>query len=268
MSKYTPLRAHLRSQPDERSELVLSFGEIEQILRVVLPATARSQRPWWANTESHSHAASWLQEGWRIERVNFAGEQAVFRRSNGKSNRMQRDAKIYTRLKLFFESLPPPQRQVVLTFSELGSLIGQTLPEAPLRYRSWWANTASSPQGGAWTEGGWSLQKVYLPPKLAVFRKVSEDPLKAIPRYVKELLEGSPRSRPDIQTLSGWLRICRQVGWYFEGTILFERVVSFMESADDLQRAEVDEDYDVCRRELMRYKDAIRRAQMATMENT
>jgi hypothetical protein len=45
------------------------------------------------------------------------------------------------------------------------------------------------------------------------------------------------------------------VGWYFEGTVLFERGGLSMDALNESERVEVEEDYVVCRRELRRYKN-------------
>jgi hypothetical protein len=70
-SRYEPLRVYLaeRSDPIIR----LSFKEIEQIIGVPLPASARRHRPWWANQESgtHVHARSWLDASRRTANVDM-----------------------------------------------------------------------------------------------------------------------------------------------------------------------------------------------------
>ncbi len=77
-SRYDPLRWYLA----ERSDPVirLSFAEIERILGVTLPASARQHRAWWANEQagSHVHARSWLDAGRRTANVDLNAATADF----------------------------------------------------------------------------------------------------------------------------------------------------------------------------------------------
>lgn len=70
-SRYDPLRLYLR----EHSEPVvrLTFSEIERILGVTLPKSARRYRPWWANEAAgtHVHARAWLEAGRRTANVDL-----------------------------------------------------------------------------------------------------------------------------------------------------------------------------------------------------
>ncbi len=60
---------------------------------------------------------------------------------------------------------------------------------------------------------------------------------------------------PSAYVLTGWIRFCRKIGWYFEGKVLYERGGLSLDSLSETERAEVDEDYTVCKREIMRYKN-------------
>jgi len=79
-SRYNPLRQYL----DERTEPVvrLAFGEIERILGVELPKSARQYRPWWANEKAgtHVHARAWLDAGRRTANVDLNAETVEFAR--------------------------------------------------------------------------------------------------------------------------------------------------------------------------------------------
>lgn len=77
-SSYAALGDHL----DGRSEAAvqLTFDEIESILDRALPASAYRHRAWWANTESHSQAAEWLQRGWRASDLDLDSEKLTFKR--------------------------------------------------------------------------------------------------------------------------------------------------------------------------------------------
>jgi len=77
-SRYDPLRTYLagRGEPVIR----LSFGEIERILGVRLPDSARRHRAWWSNSQegTHVHARSWLEAGRRTRNVDLNGATAEF----------------------------------------------------------------------------------------------------------------------------------------------------------------------------------------------
>lgn len=77
-SRYDPLRLYLidRAEPVVR----LTFAEIERILGVALPRSARQYRPWWANEEAgtHVHARAWLDAGRRTANVDLNAETVEF----------------------------------------------------------------------------------------------------------------------------------------------------------------------------------------------
>lgn len=76
-SKYFPLYAYLRQQPDE-GLLELSFEEVEEILDKPLPASAHTTRAWWANSRT-SHSRTWQEAGWLIDDVDFENKTVTFR---------------------------------------------------------------------------------------------------------------------------------------------------------------------------------------------
>lgn len=77
MSKYDRLRVWLMEARGDRTPM--TFLEIETLLEFPLPASARTHRPWWANTPGgHSHALAWLDAGWRTAAVNLERERLVF----------------------------------------------------------------------------------------------------------------------------------------------------------------------------------------------
>jgi len=61
MAKYAPLRRYLKRQ--KVSEIVLTFGEIEEIIDAPLPMHAATPQ-WWANivNPDHGHVQ---REAWR-----------------------------------------------------------------------------------------------------------------------------------------------------------------------------------------------------------
>lgn len=82
-SRYAPLSVHLRSQSAQgQVRTVLSFTQIENLIRGRLPDTARQHRSWWANdVHSHAHSRMWLDEGWRVAAISIAEERVAFARA-------------------------------------------------------------------------------------------------------------------------------------------------------------------------------------------
>lgn len=91
MSKYTPLAAYLRVQPQD--SVKLTFDQIDALVNR-LPPSARNHDAWWANSrtkDSHTWAHLWIAAGWECESVDRANETAVFQRVSGSSSKpMQR----------------------------------------------------------------------------------------------------------------------------------------------------------------------------------
>lgn len=255
MSKYDALHDFLQDLPIERTEVKLTFEKIETILGKELPPSARTQRPWWANTTASSHASRWLNSGWKVASVDLVHGTVIFRRTDDIINQGLPRRAIYERLRAFFTHLPSHQEQLALTYSELEEIIGQKLPKTALQDRTWWANTKSSPQGSSWVSAGWRLESIFLVAETAVFRRKGNNPLRSVPRYVKHLLEGSHHQSYPTQLLLKWIRFCRKVGWYFEATILYERGGIPLDSISEVERADVDEHYAVCKLELSRYRN-------------
>lgn len=75
MSRYEPLVQFLSAHG---REVRLSFAEIERTLGRPLPPSARRHQAWWANSDSHTQAATWLAAGWQTEQVDLGGETVVF----------------------------------------------------------------------------------------------------------------------------------------------------------------------------------------------
>jgi len=78
-SKYYPLQKYLRQHG--AGEISLTFADIEQILDVPLPATARTQRAWWSNRDSGAvQANAWMLAGYHAAEVDLAKERVTFQR--------------------------------------------------------------------------------------------------------------------------------------------------------------------------------------------
>lgn len=76
--KYEPLLRFLQSRSDS-SSIRLSFGEIDEILGFRLPRSARDHQAWWSNTrQGHSHAAAWLDAGWRTGSLDLKSQSVSF----------------------------------------------------------------------------------------------------------------------------------------------------------------------------------------------
>lgn len=76
--KYEPLKRYLEGM-FQHGEVRLSFAEIEKILDFSLPRSASNHQAWWSNTRvGHSHAAAWLDAGWRTARLDLAGRGVSF----------------------------------------------------------------------------------------------------------------------------------------------------------------------------------------------
>jgi hypothetical protein len=82
MSKYSALGDYLKRQRGER--IPITFGEIEKITGVKLPASAQKHRPWWSNNPRNSVMTKvWLDAGFESEQVDMPARKLVFRRVRG-----------------------------------------------------------------------------------------------------------------------------------------------------------------------------------------
>jgi|GEM_PF-1147502 hypothetical protein len=258
MSKYESLKGYLLRISVEEDQHTISFDEIENLLGISLPLSARNERPWWANTRANTHAVRWLDAGWKVFRVDFGKGQVTFVRTGDRVKLLKPTQNRYENLRIFFQAMPQKQEQIALTFEEFGILLGHKLPETAFRDRPWWANTRSSPQGLSWMTTSWRVEKVFLKSKIVTFRRKGVNPLTGIPLFVKRLLDESGHlAIPDPRMLANWIRFCRRVGWYFEGAILYERGGLNTDTLDEKERAEAEEDYAVCKRELSNYGDLV-----------
>ncbi len=76
--KYEPLKRHLEGM-FQHGEVRLDFTEIERILGFSLPRSAHDHQAWWSNTRAgHSHAAAWLDAGWKTAALDLAARQVSF----------------------------------------------------------------------------------------------------------------------------------------------------------------------------------------------
>ncbi len=69
--KYTPLENYLLALPKSKREVMLSFEQIEGILKFKLPASAYEDERWWLRKKegNHVHLRAWIQAGWKVGAV-------------------------------------------------------------------------------------------------------------------------------------------------------------------------------------------------------
>jgi len=78
-SKYYPLYTTLKDHPLDEYSLTLS--EIESILGVPLPASARTRRAWWSNRSRGAvQADAWMDAGYHVETIDLDNERIIFRK--------------------------------------------------------------------------------------------------------------------------------------------------------------------------------------------
>ncbi len=252
-SKYAPLKQYLIELSNECHEKEMTFGGIERLLGSELPVSAKTDRTWWANTKRSNHGKRWLNAGWKVFSVDLKRKKVVFQRYSSDHIGAIETSRTpsYSKLTQFFSSLPSRQEQIALGFSELGKIIGRELPATAFHDRPWWANTRVSNHGKYWLSAGWTVENVYLSAKIVVFRRKGINPAKRIPKYIKYILEQNTSSKIiDSRTIINWINFCRKVGWYFEGTVLYERGGLSTDSLDEIEQAALEEDYGTCKREL------------------
>jgi hypothetical protein len=85
MGKYDPLQDYLGAASEPL--LRLTFAQVERILGISLPASARKHPAWWANEKvgTHSHARAWLDAGYQTQRLDLNAQTVEFTRTGAKS---------------------------------------------------------------------------------------------------------------------------------------------------------------------------------------
>ena len=80
-SRYAPLAILLKELSSKYERVSLTFKHIEEVIHDELPQSARQYTLWWSNDPiSQPHSQQWLDEGWRVSRVDLDGERVVFTR--------------------------------------------------------------------------------------------------------------------------------------------------------------------------------------------
>lgn len=78
-SKYQPLSEYLYGKWEKR--IALTYDNLEEILGFKLPASAyKLPHSYWANTEYHPYAKSWLLLGYKAK-VNIEAKTVTFERN-------------------------------------------------------------------------------------------------------------------------------------------------------------------------------------------
>lgn len=76
-SKYQPLQAYLLRS--DQAEVTLTFADIEALLNVSLPDSARSNRAWWSNRSKGAlQASAWMQAGYTVKELDLTQETVTF----------------------------------------------------------------------------------------------------------------------------------------------------------------------------------------------
>ncbi|MBC6498063.1 MAG: hypothetical protein GDA54_07110, partial [Alphaproteobacteria bacterium GM7ARS4] len=132
-----------------------TFSEIEDVLGLRLPNSARTYRPWWGNVATHtsrpSQTRAWMAAGYKIGDVDLQQERVTFMFGDSGERRHK-----YEPLYDYLCQLDGMTWRA--TFSEVEDVLGFRLPDSARTYRPWWGNVAthtSRPsQTRAWMAAG------------------------------------------------------------------------------------------------------------------
>lgn len=76
-TKYQPLEDYLKSLPNSRATLTLSFEDIQKLTGHELPVSAYRYRAWWSNQADLSNrpqAKAWQNAGFKVENVKLGNQ--------------------------------------------------------------------------------------------------------------------------------------------------------------------------------------------------
>ena len=68
--KYEALETHLRSLSADKSEITLTFAEVESIIEAPLPSSHLDHSAWWENqkdTAGRLQARAWMSAGFKVD---------------------------------------------------------------------------------------------------------------------------------------------------------------------------------------------------------
>jgi hypothetical protein len=83
MSIYDPLRNNLLKAAAVDQQILYQFADIEKILGIPLPSSARNYRQWWENqadTSNRPQADAWKTAGFEVAKVDLVNETVTFKR--------------------------------------------------------------------------------------------------------------------------------------------------------------------------------------------
>jgi hypothetical protein len=83
--KYIRLAAYLAGQPTGVNEIVMSMGELEDVVGDQLPPNSRFPS-WWRNDDKKMHSRAWLSAGWEVSEMDNGGSRVVFVRKKVTGN--------------------------------------------------------------------------------------------------------------------------------------------------------------------------------------
>ena len=95
------------------------------------------------------------------------------------------------------------QEKVNMSFSEIETILGFTLPKSAYAFRAWWADSGHS-QANAWLHAGYKVDKVDIPGKVVMLRridvlsvsKVQDMKMRPAPIVKTETMSVDPKSEP------------------------------------------------------------------------
>lgn len=77
---YAALTRFLAAFAGESFTLTVPMADLERVAGT-LPAAAREDRAWWTNSLTQPQGRAWLAAGWRVSRVDVAGQIVSFKKA-------------------------------------------------------------------------------------------------------------------------------------------------------------------------------------------
>lgn len=81
--KYKSFEIFLSEIPGSMKEIMLTFDQVEDILKSKLPSSAYEDRRWWDHETEGNHVSkrSWANAGWKIDDLNVHAKWVKFIRA-------------------------------------------------------------------------------------------------------------------------------------------------------------------------------------------
>lgn len=197
MGKYRNLGMHLSRLG--KSQVQLSFGEVEKILGFPLPNSAIKYRPWWANDKTHTQAKDgWLHFGYGVAMVDFQRKTITFKKIEKPDIRFSKMAKYRSFVRKFEDTSADLLSKYFKT-----DLLNRQKLNINWRFDFVSADGSIVGEGKCYASMGgigaqrfdsisrtvWMLEKVDAKTKFIVFGKDRKVPIEWLKRY-GELVEG------------------------------------------------------------------------------